>query len=313
MRTEFKPVRIAVIGTLCWDRIIRPDKTVTESFGGIAYTILTLASLLESKAEIIPICNVGRDRYPEAISLLKKSPDINLAGLTKIKQKNNFVRLTYKNTQHRDEILEGGVPALEFDQVKPFLEVDYLLANFISGWDIELETLQKIRKKSKAEIYLDLHSLTLGIDDKGRRFSRNPQGWEEYVACADYLQLNQTEMETIFGHKLKEPELSQAAGKLLALGPEIVVVTLSDKGCLLTCRRSDKKAMTEKVRSKPVSPVLDTTGCGDVFGAGFLAKLIAAQDPVQAADFANYVAGLKATFSGLEGLSYFTPLDLEFA
>src|SRR5574341_882505 len=313
MKKELKPVRIAVIGTLCRDRIIRPDKAVTESFGGIAYTILTLASLLESKAEIIPICNVGQDHYFEAVNLFKQNPDINLASLIKVKQKNNSVTLTYKNSQHREEILEGGVPTLEFDQVKPFLNVDYLLINFISGWDIKLEALQKMRKESQAKIYLDLHSLTLGIDDKGRRFLKKPENWEEYVACADYLQLNQTELETILGKKIKRADLAETSSQLGKLGPEMVLVTLSDNGCHLTYRSVDNENVYNELVSKPVSPVVDTTGCGDVFGAGFLAKLFATNDPVQAADFANYVAGLKATFSGLGGLRYFTPLDLEFA
>jgi len=313
MKKEFRPVRIAVIGTLCWDRIIRPDKSVTESFGGVAYTILTLASLLESKAEIIPICNIGQDRFSDAVDLFKQSPDVKLNGLSRVEERNNAVTLIYKDSQTREEILEGGVPSLRLEQVGPFLDVDYILINFISGWDIELEALQKIRKKSQAKIYLDLHSLTLGIDDKGRRFSKKPKGWEEYLACADYLQLNQTELETILGRKLKKSDLKGASGQLMELGQEMVMVTLSDRGCHLTCRSVDNENVCRELVSKPVRPVADTTGCGDVFGAGFLAKLIATNDPVQAADFANYVAGLKATFSGLEGLRYFTPLDLEFA
>jgi len=313
MRKEFKPVRIAVIGTLCRDRIIRPDKSVTNSFGGIAYTILTLASLLESKAEIIPICNVGLDRFSDAVDLFKQSPDVKLNGLSRVEEKNNAVTLIYKDSQNREEILAGGVPSLRWEQVEPFLDADYILINFISGWDIELEALQKVRKKSKAKIYLDLHSLTLGMDEKGRRFSKKPKDCEKYVACADYLQLNQTELETILGKKIKKADLAETSGQLVELGPEMVMVTLSDRGCHLTYRSVDNENVYKELVSKPVSPVVDTTGCGDVFGAGFLAKLIVTKDPVQAADFANYVAGLKATFSGLEGLRYFTPLDLEFA
>ena len=313
MKKELKPVRIAVIGTLCWDRIIRPDKTVTESFGGIAYTILTLASLLESKAQIIPIGNIGQDRFSDAVDLFKQSPDVKLNGLSQVEEKNNAVTLIYNDSQTREEILEGGVPSLRLEQVEPFLDADYILINFISGWDIELEALQKVRKKSKAKIYLDLHSMTLGMDDKGRRFSKKPKDWEEHVACADYLQLNQTELETILGKKLKNSDLKETSGQLMELGPEMVIITLSDRGCHLTYRLTDNENVYKELLSKPVSPVADTTGCGDVFGAGFLAKLFATNDPVQAADFANYVAGLKATFSGLEGLRYFTPLDLEFA
>ncbi len=313
MKPELKPLKIAVIGTLCWDKIILPNGAVTESFGGIAYSVLTLAALLESKAEIIPVCNVGKDRYEEAKELFLRSSDINLKGLYPVKEKNNAVTLTYKSPQEREEVLERGVPTLSCEQIEPFLAADYFLVNFVSGWDIELETLKKIRKKSKARVYLDLHSLTLGIDKAGRRFPRKPDNWEEYLACADYLQLNLTEVKTIIGKKLNNSELSTIASKLLRMGPQIVIVTLSDRGCFLVYKTIEDKIKSEFTKPNSVSRVADTTGCGDVFGAGFLAKLIAVEDPLKAAEFANHVAGLKATFSGLDGLKYFTPLDLEFA
>jgi adenosine kinase len=313
MKLEFKPIKIAVIGTLCRDKIILPNGVVTESFGGIAYSVLTLAALLESKAEIIPICNVGKDCFKEAKSLFQRSADINLKGLYPVEQKNNSVTLIYTSPQDREEILEGRVPTLSFEKIEPFQEVDYFLVNFISGWDINLEILKKLRKMTRARVYLDLHSLTLGIDDTGKRFPKKPDNWEEYVGGADYLQLNLTELETIIGKKINKSELEIVATRIVELGTQIVVVTLSDRGCLLVYRTIENEIKSESVKLNPVSQVADTTGCGDVFGAGFLAKLIAVKDPVQAAEFANHVAGLKVTFSGLGGLDYFTPLDLEFA
>lgn len=312
MKKEFRPVRIAVVGTLCWDKITRPDRTTAEGFGGIAYTILTLASLLESRAEIMPVCQVGKERYQEARRLFKRNPEINLRGLKKVEQKNNTVTLVYQDPHNREEVLEGRVPSLRIQQIEPFLQVEYILINLISGWDIELGALQKIRAESEAKIYLDLHSLTLGIDEKGKRFSKKPANWKEYVGCADYLQLNRRELETILGQSLTLEEVNLGARELLDLGPQIVLATLGERGCYLTYQKG-KEAISELITTKPVGPIKDTTGCGDVFGAGFLAKFITGGDPVPAADFANYVAGLKATFSGLEGLQYFTPLDLEFA
>ena len=313
MPGKSRPVKIAVIGTLCWDKIICPDQGVFESFGGIAYTVLTLASLLESKAEIIPVCNVGKDRFEEAVNLFKKNPGLNLAGLAPVEQKNNSVKLTYYDTQNREEILEGRVPSLKFEQVQLFLSSDYFLVNFISGWDLEYEALANLKKNTQAKIYIDLHSLTLGIDQGGKRFRRKPERWEEIAACADYLQLNQPELETILGSKVNPEGIRTASRKLMELGPEIVIITLSERGCQLTYRTKENETKSKEIESKPASPVADTTGCGDVFGAGFLAKLIATRDPLQAADFANYVAGLKAAFPGFEGMRYFTALDLELA
>ena len=312
MKKEFKPVRIAVIGTICWDKITYPDGRTVECFGGIAYSVLTLAALLDSKAVIRPVCLVGQDGYEKVLELFKQSPDIDLAGIKPVEHKNNAVTLIYSDEQKREEILEGGVPSLKWEEIEPYLEADYLLVNFISGWDIPLEVLQRVREKTRAKIYLDIHSLTLGKEKSGKRFVQAPEEWEMYVTCADYLQLNQDELETLAEEQLSTEEIEREARKLQKLGPVIVAVTLADRGCLLIHKTPSGDVVSKSMPAKRVEPVKDTTGCGDVFGAAFLGKLLATRDPVQAADFANFLAGLKATFSGLEGLKYFTPLDLEF-
>jgi sugar/nucleoside kinase (ribokinase family) len=312
MKKEFQPIRIAVIGTICWDKITYPEGRTVESFGGIAYSVLTLAALLESKAIIRPVCLVGDDRYEKVLELFSQSQEIDPTGIRPVEHKNNTVTLVYVDEQKREEILEGGVPSLTYEEIEPFLEADYLVVNFISGWDLSLEVMQRIREKSRAKIYMDIHSLTLGKEKSGKRFLQAPKDWEMYVTCADCLQLNQDELEALAGEQLTTEEIEREARKLHKLGPVIVAVTLADRGCLLIHKTANGDVVSKSMPAKRVEPVRDTTGCGDVFGAAFLGKLIATRDPVQAADFGNDLAGLKATFSGLEGLKYFTPLDLEF-
>ena len=45
---------IPVIGHLCLDIIEHPDKTETESYGGIFFSVVTLANLLPAKDTIRP-------------------------------------------------------------------------------------------------------------------------------------------------------------------------------------------------------------------------------------------------------------------
>jgi sugar/nucleoside kinase (ribokinase family) len=46
----------------------------------------------------------------------------------------------------------------------------------------------------------------------------------------------------------------------------------------------------------------DTTGCGDVFSAGFLICYLYTKDLIKSVNFANYVAGEKCRISGVEGM-----------
>src|SRR4030067_983527 len=97
MKKEFKPIKITVIGTVCWDKIIHPDGRSTESFGGIAYSILTLADLLESRAVIRPVCLIGHDRYQGVLNLFEQSPDIDLAGIRPVDHQDNAVIIIYSD------------------------------------------------------------------------------------------------------------------------------------------------------------------------------------------------------------------------
>ena len=58
------------------------------------------------------------------------------------------------------EHLSGGVPAWSWLGLKPLLDesrLDALYINFISGWELDLETAQLIRQHFRGPIYCDLH------------------------------------------------------------------------------------------------------------------------------------------------------------
>jgi len=70
-------------------------------------------------------------------------------------------------------------------------------------------------------------------------------------------------------------------------GAEQVIVKLGAQGCLVADSSS-----TASVPGVKVTTVVDTTGAGDAFNAGFLAGRRAGQDPVAAARTANRVAAI---------------------
>ena len=72
----------------------------------------------------------------------------------------------------------------------------------------------------------------------------------------------------------------------LALGAEIVALTLGAEGTLVAT--SEKR---ERIAGRKVSPV-DATAAGDTFDGAFLAELAAGRDPFAAARYANAAAAL---------------------
>ena len=84
----------------------------------------------------------------------------------------------------------------------------------------------------------------------------------------------------------------RAARDLLALGPEVVVVTLGERGCALWTREEHLTASAFPV------PVVDTTGAGDAFHGGFIYAMLQGWDLHRVVTFANAVAALNCRVLG---------------
>jgi len=292
--------KITVIGTINKDSIIFPNGKRTESFGGIFYNLSALSGLGGKRVEIYPVCNLGYDVHGKVTSTLKGFGNVNLSGIFKVRRKNNHALLLIDENNQRDEILKNRVPVLRFEQVKPFLDSQVILVNFISGFDIELTDLKRIRKSTKALIYLDIHSLTLGMDKTGRRYLKMPRNWREYIKAADFVQTNLPELNVLSGGKVKSlKDIRDFGIYVLDLGLQVLLVTLGEKGAVMIYKKGEKVKFERCQRIK-VHGFKDATGCGDVFSAGFLTRYLDTKDLIQSLDFANRMASENCKISGAE-------------
>ncbi len=112
------------------------------------------------------------------------------------------------------------------------------------------------------------------------------------LALADWFCPNDDQLLELTG-RAGQAGLTEAVADVLALGTGGVAVTLGPDGCLVT---------DQSRRSRPVPalkvPVVDTTGCGDGFNAGFLTGLLAGCEPADAASLGVACGALVATGLG---------------
>jgi sugar/nucleoside kinase (ribokinase family) len=283
-----RPPCIAVLGTLTRDTTVYADGSRSDNLGGTHYALLTLAHLFDGRARIVPIANVGEDAF-EAIHAALALPGIDLSALRRVAQPNNHVYLTYHNAEERDEVLVGLVPPVRVEQCAAVRDVDWMLVNLTSGRDIELATMRALRQRSFAGLQLDVHSLTLGFEVGGRRVLRKPVDWKDWLACADWVQMNETEAALL----ADGIALDVFARQTLELGPRGVLITLGARGCLGLWRENGSTRTLRLDAARCPEPAYPT-GCGDVFGASFAFALLRGAAPEAALRFANTAAGAKA-------------------
>jgi sugar/nucleoside kinase (ribokinase family) len=296
-------MKIAIIGTIIKDTIYPFQGEVVESFGGSFFNIAIASQLIGEKDKIFPVSNVGNDVYDLLIERLKNFPNVDTQGLYKINQPNNAVTLKYYNPESRVEISTNPMPPLTVEQIEKFLNCDAIFINFISGWDISVETVKKIRESTKSYIYIDVHSFVLDIDEdfsdstkSGKRFpKKSVPEWKELISNADIVQMNESEAGILSGlDMLNEKNLIDFGKDILSIGISVCSITLGSKGSVVFWGDGNYK----KINSFHIEKVVDATGCGDAFGSAFIVKYLETYNPVKSAEFANMVAGINCTLKG---------------
>jgi pfkB family carbohydrate kinase len=300
--------RIGVIGSMVWDTIYGrdPAQPAVEEWGGIAYSLAALDAALGPDWDIVPLVKVGRDLAPRANEFLRSLRHVAPGTrFMEVPEANNRVTLRYYALERRCEQMRGGVPPWTWPELGAQVsDLDALYVNFISGYELSLETAQYLRRGFRRLVYADLHSLFLGKEPDGTRVPQPLPNAPAWFGCFDLVQLNEEEMQ-----QLGDDPLHVAAGAL-AQGCQTLVVTLGAKGAAYFVQATDAEThrRTAPVRTALVSgdgpPVLDgdPTGCGDVFGATVVASLLAAVPLEEALRRGTRMAARNVMHRGATGL-----------
>jgi hypothetical protein len=318
--------RIGVIGTFVWDVIHGRDARAVpvEEWGGITYSLSGLDAALPDDWEIVPIMKVGHDLAAKARHYLRTlrhiAPD---AALVEVPFPGHRVELRYVDDERRTEVLTGGIPGWSWLALKPLLDqarLDALYINFLSGWELDLETAQLVRRHFTGPIHCDLHMMVMAVQPDGLRTFRPIPNVAEWCGCFDFLQMNEEEMATI------APDSMSLAATALAAGVSCLLVTLGKRGAvyfaapgfdticdlpprqgLATAPRGGTGAVgavrTALVPAEIVNPPGDPTGCGDVWGATYFSRMVAGDKLSDAMKAAVGAAARNVGHRGATGLA----------
>lgn len=305
--------RLGVIGTMVWDRIYgrRVTAEPVEEWGGIAYALAAFEATLPDDWELVPLIKVGRDMGAKAHAFLRSLNRVPAhARFIEVPEPNNRVVLRYSSLDRRTEQLRGGVPPWRWPELGPMVrDLDALYVNFISGFEMDLETATALRHGFPGPIYADLHSLLLDVGPDGRRIPRGLPEAPTWFSCFDALQLNEDEIARVGADAMAVAALA------LQRGVGLLAVTLGPRGAAYFAspdfrfQGSRNPHPTGPIRTQllPVPEVAtsgDPTGCGDVFGATVVARLLGGDSVEAALREANRLAARNVSAHGATGLQH---------
>jgi hypothetical protein len=290
--------RLGVIGSMVWDSIYGrdPAQPAIEEWGGISYSLAALDATLDADWQIVPLVKVGRDLAARANQFLGSLQHVAPgARFLEVPAPNNRVTLRYYQLERRCEQMSGGVPPWTWPELGPQVrDLDALYVNFISGYELDLETAQLLRHGFPRFLYADLHSLFLGKEPDGTRVPQPLPNAPAWFGCFDAVQLNEDEFQ-----QLGPDPLVVAAGALTR-GCRTLVVTLGARGAAYFTGTPVRSALIPAPAALAADG--DPTGCGDVFGAAVAASLVAGASLEEAVRCGTRLGARNVSHRGASGL-----------
>ena len=298
-------MRIAIIGIINHDTIRMSNGQELQDLGGILYNTAVLANLVDESTTLYPISKIGEDCHALMRRILDPYPNVDPVGIVIAPEGTSRNNISYDGKLEKVERLTNHITPISFAQIQPFLDCDAILINFIIGDDIALETLGTIRVRTRELLYLDVHNLCLGIDAEGYRFHRSPEHWEQWMRLVDVVQMNELEARFLAGKPMeKEKDLIAFGRVIIDIGPAVFIATRGRLGSLTVYRTSSGYDVFV-CPPEPIKQVVDTTGCGDAFAAGFLTDYLVSHNPVSATRLGSWAAGINCSLAGLAEVGRF--------
>ena len=291
-------MKILLIGHSIIDHFDESGNEISKT-GGIFYSSLGILSLAKTEDEIFLLTGWNQKTIHLFEKLYSKA---NLTFANKIEEMPE-VLLKTSGEDEREETYKNLSFQLSIDQVKDWDQLDGILINMITGFDISLDQLKTIRKNFNGTIYFDVHTLSRGVGINMQREFRPIPNVKDWLANIDILQCNENELNTIVQNKTE----IESAAEIIRLGVKIVIITKGNKGAHLHYDSNGeiKSYFMNAVKINTVNKV----GCGDIFGAVFFYSYISTGDVFKSLELANKAGASAASIKDITSQTILKPND----
>jgi sugar/nucleoside kinase (ribokinase family) len=246
---------ILVVGSVAFDDVTSPSGSVKNILGGAA-TYFSLAASYFTEVRVVAV--VGEDFGHEQEEVFRQHK-IDTRGLERAKGK------TFRwGGIYSDNLNEAKTDYTDlnvFETFQPRIPKEYADTDFLF--------LANIQPTLQAEVRRSMNHVRLtGCDTMNYWIKGTPKELAETLKLVNVLLINDTEAKML----ANETNLPRAAQKVLAMGPQALVIKHGEYGATIFFREAAFGFGRHPFRAPalPIEEVKDPTGAGDSFAGGFM-------------------------------------------
>jgi len=246
---------IVAVGSIAFDNIATPSGSLENALGGSA-TYFALAASYFTRVRIVAV--VGEDFTAEYEQVFKKR-DVDTRGIEHAKGKTFRWGGTY--FENLNEAKTDFTHLNVFEKFQPRIPREYMDSQFLF--------LGNIHPSLQAAVRLEMDGVRLtGGDTMNFWIKGTRDELVETLKLMNVLLINDSEAKMLAG----DASLPRAARKVLAMGPQVLVVKHGEYGATIFFREGAFGIGSHPFRAPalPMEEVKDPTGAGDSFAGGFM-------------------------------------------
>ncbi len=278
---------LVCIGNPVYDQIITP---YIQTEGRVLSGCSTNACLAARKLGVEKVgfvgC-IGKDLEANFREWMTKY-GVDVRGSKVVSSTGGF-RLIYDDRGNRTLDVLGVTEEIHYEDIPhEFLESKMILIGPILG-EVSLNTIRNIRDNTKAELFLDPQGMIREIGPNGRiKETGNPIMTRSVCKLVDIIKPN--EHEALLMAENENP--FTAARLLVEWGAKLSIVTLAEKGSIITRENGQVRILAYETLAK------DPTGAGDTYAGAFITRYLQGDNIYHCGIFASAAASIKVENTG---------------
>lgn len=272
---------ICCIGHITKDKIVTPHRVVYMA-GGTSFYFAYAINQLPKDVSFSLVTSMDPTETEPAEKMRQAGIDVTLNA-----SRNTvfFENIYGENQNERKQRVLAKADPFTIEQLEHVDAKVYHLGSLLSD-DFSNEVVEYLARKGKVSI--DVQGYLREVRDE----KVYPIDWKDKLKVLKntyYLKVNEIEMETITGLK----DAHEAAKLLHSWGVTEVIITLGSEGSLIYVDDT-----FYEIPAYAPHEVVDATGCGDTYSAGYLYQRTLGATPTEAGKFAAAMCTIKLEHNG---------------